>query len=158
MAYNRFYGENRDVYLLFMYAAHFVLSCRPCVGVYRSRHRQCCFFSPGIYYRRRCGGIRLFISSHKTAVRFDCKQIQVPQRQPGGINEAPRPKGRGFCLSAVLRSPVRIFSISYSSPRPRLKRRGRGEQSGQIIILKYFRKNNCKALSFIVVLKNMFRL
>ena len=49
------------------------------------------------------------------------------------------PKGRGFCLTAVLRSPVRIFSISYSSPRPRLKRRGfclaavlrGGEQSGQ---------------------------
>ena len=28
-------------------------------------------------------------------VHFDRKQIQIPQRKPGGINEAPRPKGRG---------------------------------------------------------------
>ena len=42
----------------------------------------------------------------------------------GLISEAPRHKGRGFCLSAVLRARVRIFPISYSSPRFRLKRRG----------------------------------
>jgi len=53
-------------------------------------------------------------------------QINLKLNKEGRFfrSEVPRPNGRGFSLTGVLRSPVRIFSISYSSPRPRLKRRG----------------------------------
>jgi len=47
--------------------------------------------------------------------------------------EAPRPKGRGFCLTAVLRARVRNNSLFNKAPLdPALKGGACGEQSGQL--------------------------
>ena len=47
-------------------------------------------------------------------------------------SEAPHPKGRGFCLSAVLRARARIFYQFHIAPLdPALKGGACGEQTGQ---------------------------